>query len=198
MANTTVNPRMPNTLKLTQRASEKLRHTTSLRAASARKNSAQRMLSLRQPSSVRLKASPSSSFRNSRPVISPKNSAPANIRLMMVGLTFMDGSRNASIRNNPALGNHIASGGIVGDGLRQAVFVQHAHLPPEEQGRHRHDDEDLEEYPDVDAGENAIECVDVRVREAQTHRLVDAGRGEEEQRHIARELVPNLVRVVER
>src|SRR6476659_9952354 len=102
------------------------------------------------------------------------------------------------IRSYSALGDHVASRRIVGDGLRQAVFVQYAHLPPEEQGGHRHDDEDLEEYPDVDAGEYAVERVDVRMRTSKTDRLVDDGRGEEEQRHVARKLAPTLVRVMER
>lgn len=46
----------PKTLKLTQKSVEKLRQTISLIAASTKKNRPQRNVSLRQPSSVSLKA----------------------------------------------------------------------------------------------------------------------------------------------
>src|SRR6185503_15418911 len=82
------------------------------------------------------------------------------------------------------------------DGFGQTVLLQDARLPPEEQGRHRHDDEDLEEYPDVDTGEDAVEGDDVRVCTRQAHDLVDDGGPQEEERYIARELCPALIAVV--
>ena len=47
---------VPQTLKLTQASSEKLRQTTSLRTARNRKKIPQRRVSFLQPSSFRLKA----------------------------------------------------------------------------------------------------------------------------------------------
>src|SRR5882724_7579223 len=85
----------------------------------------------------------------------------------------------AAPRPTIGLGNRIASGRDLADGVGQTVLLQHAGLPPEEQGRHRHRDEDLEEDPDVDACEHAVERNDVRMRAAQTHDLVDDGRGQE-------------------
>ena len=52
-ANRKVSGTTPNTLKLTQKSVVCVRQTISLRTASAKKNSAQRTVSLRQPSSVR-------------------------------------------------------------------------------------------------------------------------------------------------
>ena len=62
----------------------------------------------------------------------------------------------------------------------------------------RHDDEDLEQNPNIDAGENAIERKHLEVVEAEPHHFVDDRRAEEEQRHVARQLVPALLGVVER
>src|SRR5258708_7870262 len=52
-ANTKVIGTKPNSLKLTQKSVDCVRHIASFRTASARKNSAQRKVSLRQPSGVR-------------------------------------------------------------------------------------------------------------------------------------------------
>src|SRR3954454_11622888 len=68
----------PNTLKLTQKSVVCVRQTISLSTASATKNTAQRHVSLRQPSSVRSNTAsntmPSSGLRKAR----PPNNAPAN------------------------------------------------------------------------------------------------------------------------
>ena len=52
-ANTNVSGMKPNALNATQVSVDWVRHTTSLSTASAKKNSAQRMVSLRQPCSLR-------------------------------------------------------------------------------------------------------------------------------------------------
>ena len=69
----------PNTLKLTQKSVVCVRHTISFSTASARKNTAQRKVSLRQPSSVSSNTESntiaSSGLLNHR----PPNSSTANI-----------------------------------------------------------------------------------------------------------------------
>src|SRR5262245_33165399 len=94
-------------------------------------------------------------------------------------------------------GQVVASNRQRGDGPRQAIALQHAHLPPEKHSRERHHDEDLEQDPNVDAGKYVVERDDMRVGKSQTYRLIDDGGEQEEQRNIARQFVPTLFGVVE-
>src|SRR5215471_21126735 len=91
----------------------------------------------------------------------------------------------------------IAVGRDLGDGIGQTVFLQHLRLPPEEHGGDRHGDEDLKQDPQVHAREYTIERADMGVRTAQTYDLVGNRRGQKKNRHVAGELGPALVRVVE-
>src|SRR5712671_3430930 len=76
-ANINVSGNTPKTLKLTQTSVDCVRQTISLRIASAKKNSAQRNVNLRQPSSVRWKTEsntmPSNGLRQASP---PSSTAP--------------------------------------------------------------------------------------------------------------------------
>src|ERR1700757_2286784 len=82
----------PNTLKLTHASVVCVRQTISLSAASARKNTAQRQVSLRQPSGVRSNTESNTVASSGLPMASPPNSPPQNNKYMIVGLTLMNTS----------------------------------------------------------------------------------------------------------
>src|SRR5690606_31741305 len=89
MVNSTVSGMMPQTLNATQKSVEKPRQTTSFSTASSRKNTPQRRVSLRQPSSSRLKALSNTYPSSDRPKNRPPSSTPPNSVLMMVGFILM-------------------------------------------------------------------------------------------------------------
>src|SRR5713101_2295032 len=70
-ANASVSGITPNTLKATQKSVDCVRQTISLAIASAKKNSAQRKVSLRQPSCVRWNISPNKTASSGLPAASP-------------------------------------------------------------------------------------------------------------------------------
>src|SRR3954454_8526128 len=70
----------PNTLKLTQKSVVCVRQTASLSTASARKNSAQRKVSLRQPSPVRSNTESNTTASSGLLKNSPPSRMPANKR----------------------------------------------------------------------------------------------------------------------
>ena len=70
----------PNTLNATQVSVDCVRQTISLSTASARKNNAQRTVSLRQPSSVRWNTWSNTIASSGLRKIRPPNSVPANSR----------------------------------------------------------------------------------------------------------------------
>src|SRR5262249_12624157 len=92
----------------------------------------------------------------------------------------------------------LSSGGL-GEMPRvgQAVSLHQPYLPPEVQARGRHNDEDLEQNPDVHSREQMVERQHLEIVEAEAHGFVEDGRGEKEQCDVACELVPALVGVVE-
>ena len=90
----------PNSLKLTQKSSEKKRQVISFKPASTTKKAIQRRVRMRQPSSFRLSALPNSTLRKLRPSSIPAVSPPANSRLTIVGLTLMK-NESSSARVSP-------------------------------------------------------------------------------------------------
>jgi hypothetical protein len=66
-----VSPMMPNTLKLTQKSVDWVRHTISLSTAIARKNSAKRSVSLRHPGLVHVPGGADYGLRSGLPWLIP-------------------------------------------------------------------------------------------------------------------------------
>ena len=60
------------------------------------------------------------------------------------------------------------------------MFLQNLSLPPKEHERERHHNEYLEEDPDIDTSEYAIEGDNVRVGKPETHRLIRDSSGKKE------------------
>ena len=79
-------------------------------------------------------------------------------------------------------------------GVWSLVPLQKPSLPPEEHHSDRHGDKYLEKNPDVDARENAIEGEYVSVGKPEPHCLVRSGGSQKEQRRVAGELVPAVLR----
>src|SRR4029453_6570268 len=97
----------------------------------------------------------------------------------------------------PSSVGYAVSRAAVHQGVRLLVLLQKPDLPPEEHDRRGHDDEYLEENPDIDAREDAIERDDVGVGKPKPHRLVRDS-GSQEQRCIAGKVVPAFLRKMER
>src|SRR5262249_7349044 len=111
-ANKKVSGTTPKTLKLTHTSVVCERQTISLRIASAKKNSAQRKVSLRQPSSVRWKTESNTIPSNDLPTASPLSSTAPNNTYMMVGLSLMKSAscRGSVSEPNPSTITAVTSG----------------------------------------------------------------------------------------